>query len=115
LGITISGTKYFIYFRFERKTGAGTGRERRARPQSNIMTPYAGGFTIGLIGILIRNDGRRVSAGATIIFSVGLVHVAVFFPVRTTELISYAAKVPTGTKGVTGWLHKSTFQSHSAY
>jgi len=44
------------------------------------MTPYAGGFTIGLIGILIRNDGRRVSAGATIIFSVGLVHVAVFFP-----------------------------------
>jgi len=95
-GITIGGTKYFIYFRFERKTGAGTAEnagglsssnqnmlERsaaaRARPESNIMAPDAGGVTIGLIGILIRNDGRSVSAGATILLSAGLVHVAVFF------------------------------------
>jgi hypothetical protein len=78
----------------------------RARPESNIMAPDAGGVTIGLIGILIRNDGRSVSAGATIIFSAGVAHVAVFFSVRTTELMSYAAKVPTRTKGVTGWLNK---------
>ncbi len=43
------------------------------------MVPDAGGVTIGLIGILIRNDGRSVSAGATILLSAGLVHVAVFF------------------------------------
>jgi hypothetical protein len=39
----------------------------------------SGGVTIGLIDILIRNDGRSVSAGATIILSAGLVRVALFF------------------------------------
>jgi hypothetical protein len=37
------------------------------------------GVTIGLIDILIRNDGRSVSVGVTIILSAGLVRVALFF------------------------------------
>jgi hypothetical protein len=36
------------------------------------------GVTIGLIDILIRNDGRSASAGVTIILSAGLVRVALF-------------------------------------
>ena len=76
------------------------------------MAPDAGGVTIGLIGILIRNDGRSVSAGATINFGWSCARRRIF-SVCTTELISYAAKFPTRTKGGDRWLYQSTFQSHS--
>ena len=86
-----------FYFWFERKTGAGTSRQRpriviiqsehageecrgEGKAGEQYHGPRGGWCHHRLIGILIRNDGRTVSAGATIILSSGLAHVAVFFP-----------------------------------
>jgi hypothetical protein len=63
-------------------SGLKEGEQGFNRPSTSaaiIALVCARGVTIGLIGILIRNDGRSVSAGATIILSAGLVHVAGFF------------------------------------